>query len=95
MVDKLIKLVAKALEITKRLTEIFTYILTGYEKVEEKKAEFDEKVFTWAHYLIIGVLSCGVLLVVIFIIKKICKCCKKRKEKKMKEQLEKQLALEV
>ena len=92
MVDKLIKLVAKALEVTKKLTEVFTYILTGYEKVEEKRAELDDKVFKWARYLIIGVLSCGVLLVVIFIIKKICKCCKKRKEKRLKKQLEKKMA---
>ncbi|MBE6818588.1 MAG: hypothetical protein E7517_05470 [Ruminococcaceae bacterium] len=95
MVDTLIKLVTKALEITKKLTEVFTYILTGYEKVEEKRAELDDKVFKWARYLIMGVLSCGVILVVIFIIRKICKCCKKRKEKKLKKQLEKQLALEV
>ena len=93
MLVKLMELLSKLLTLLNKVTEVLTYILTGYAKVEEKKAELDEKVPVYARYILIGVLTGGAALILIFIIKKICKCCKARKAKRIQRAIEQQQEL--
>ena len=95
MVVKCVDLISKLLTLLNKVTEVLTYILTGYAKVEEKKAEFDEKLPLYARYILIGVLTGGAALIIIFIIKKIVKCSKKRKAKRIQKAIERQQALEL
>lgn len=95
IITKITKLLTKALELVNRISDVLTYILTGYAKAEEKKAEFDDNLSRYARYILIGALSCGVALILIFIIKKIVKCAKKRKAKKIQRAIERQQALEM
>ena len=93
MLVKCMDLLSKLLNLLNRVTEVITYVLTGYAKVEEKKAEFDEKLPLYARYILIGALTGGAALIIICIIKKICKCCKKRKAKRIQKAIEKQQEL--
>ncbi|MBQ6381898.1 MAG: hypothetical protein IJJ41_09930 [Clostridia bacterium] len=95
MIGRLAKVAAKLLDVLNRVTEVLTYLLVGYNKMEEKKAEIDEKLPDYARYIIIGVLTAGVALILFLVIRAIVKKCKKCKENRLKKKLEKQLALEV
>ena len=95
MLVKIVQALTKALELLNKITEVFTYALTGYAKVEAKKEELEQKMSDYARYIIIGALTGGAALLAIFIVKKIVKCCKKRKLKRAEKQMEAQRALEM
>ena len=95
MLTKVVELLTKVLEVFNKVTEVLTYALTGYAKIEEKKAELEDKMTDYARYIIIGALTGGAALIIIFIIKKIVKCCKKRKAKKVERAIKRQQELEM
>ncbi len=95
MVVKAIEWLTKFLGLLNKLTEVVTYILTGYSKLEDAKEAFNEKLARYARYIIIGACTGIIALLLFFVIRAIVKKCKERKEKKLKKQLENQLALEV
>ena len=95
MIVKITGVLSKALELINRIADVITFILTGYAKAEEKKEEFEENLSKYARYILIGALSCGAALIIIFIIKRIVKSSKKRKAKKIQKAIERQQALEI
>ena len=95
MIKKLTEIIVKLLAFFNKASELLTYVVTGVEKVEEKKKVFDEKLYKYARYIVIGAITGGIALILFLIIRGIVKKCKKCKEKRMKKKLEQQLALEV
>ena len=95
MVVKIAELLTKALELLNKVADVIAYILTGYSKVEEKRAELDEKLPIYARYILIGVLTGGAALILFLIIRKIVKCHKKRKARRIQRAIERQQALEM
>ena len=70
-------------------------IITKITKLLTKALELVNRISDVLTYILIGALSCGVALILIFIIKKIVKCAKKRKAKKIQRAIERQQALEM
>ena len=95
MIKKLVSFIPNVLDVLNRITEVLTYVATGYTKYEEKKEELEAKSYKWARYIILGAISGGIVLIVFLLVRAIVKKVKKARAKKLQKKLEKQLALEV